>query len=125
MNLKKINITDKGDWNDKINSKDLEYGKKGLLDELMGLLPYKEKTNLIIDKNTLSLLSAFTGDIQETNEKLYAYACFLPQGSFNSCILYNVDENQEDKKMYYFMLHARKRDHPIDIKFKKVKKFKV
>jgi len=27
--------------------------------------------------------------------------------------------------MYYLQLNARKREHPIDIKFKKVKKFKV
>jgi hypothetical protein len=60
----------------------------------MGLLPYKEHTNLIIDKATLSRLKTFTKDIQETEDKLYAYACFLPQGSFNSCVLFNVDENQ-------------------------------
>ena len=40
-------------------------------------------------------------------------------------ILYNVDEHKEEKRMYYLQLNARKREHPIDIKFKKVKKFKV
>ena len=55
-----MTITDKGHWTDNINSKDLEYGKKGLLDELLGNLPYKEHTNLIIDRDTLANLKTFT-----------------------------------------------------------------
>lgn len=70
-------------------------------------------------------MPVFNKDISETKEKVYAYAAFLPPGRFNSCVLHNTDEAQRDKGLYSFMIHSQKRDHPIDIKYKKVKKFKV
>jgi len=56
-NLKMIKVTTKDrtdGWVDKINSKDLEYGAKGWLEELMSLMPYKEDTNLFIDESILN-----------------------------------------------------------------------
>lgn len=40
-------------WQDRINSRDIEYGKKGWLDELMGQLPYKEDMNFTVDVDAL------------------------------------------------------------------------
>ena len=51
-------------WVDKINSKDVEYGKKTWLDELMGQLPYKEDMNYAIDVHTLKKMDVVTKDIQ-------------------------------------------------------------
>lgn len=70
-------------------------------------------------------MPVFNRDISETKEKIYAYAAFLPPGRFNSCVLHNCDEVQREKGLYSFMIHSQKRDHPIDIRYKKVKKFKV
>ena len=110
---------------DKINSNDIKCGNKGTWDEIIGLLPYKNNTNLVVDKNLLKRMPVFNKDISETKEKIYAFAAFLPPGRFNSCIMYNCDDTQKDKSLYSLMIHSQKREHPIDIKFKKVKKFKV
>ena len=98
----KISSKDKGEvWVDKINSKDIEYGNKGWIEELMGLLPYKEDTNFFIDEEALSKLDIGAKGVSETNEKIYAFACFLPPGNFKSCFLFNQDSEQQKKKGIY------------------------
>lgn len=112
-------------WVDKINSGDIKCGNKGIWEEIIGLLPYKDHTNLVVDRNLLKRMPVFQKDISETKEKIYAFAAFLPPGRFNSCVMYNCDESQQEKSLYAFTIQSYKREHPIDIKFKKVKKFKV
>ena len=51
-------------WVDKINSRDVEYGKKTWLDELMGQLPYKDDMNYAVDIDTLKKMDVVTKDIQ-------------------------------------------------------------
>lgn len=53
-NLHAIKFNHKSDlWVDKINSKDLEYGKPGWLDELLGSIPYREDVNFVVDLDLL------------------------------------------------------------------------
>ena len=52
-----------GPWVDKINSKDVEYGKKTWLDELLGQLPYKDDMNFAVDIDTLKRMEVASQDI--------------------------------------------------------------
>jgi hypothetical protein len=61
-------------------------------------------------------------------EKIYLYACFLPPDKFNSCILHNCDENpnnQKKKALVALNLQGRERNLPIEVKFKKIRQFKI
>lgn len=61
------------------------------LTDLMALLPYREHANLVFDLDELKKMDIAKQDGDETKEKVYAYACFVPPGRFNSCILYNTE----------------------------------
>ena len=76
----------------------------------------------------LQLLDVVNKDISVTKEKVYAYATFLPPGLFNTCILYNSDEmsyKQKKKGMFTLLMKGQPRKHNIDVKFKKVRQYKV
>jgi hypothetical protein len=47
------------EWKDKINSNDVKCGNKGMWDEIISLLPYKNNTNLVVDKNLLKRMPVF------------------------------------------------------------------
>lgn len=117
-----------GTWIDKINSKDLDFGKPGWFDELLSALPYREHTNFIIDPELLRKMDVVKKDIQETQEKVYAFACFLPPGRSSAWVMYNSDSKsdaQRKKSICTLLMPAKPRAHDIDVKFRKVRSFKI
>lgn len=79
-------------WVDTMNAKDIATSTTPWLLDLMALLPYSEHVNLAFDLNELKKMDIANPEGGgETNEKIYAYACFMPPGRFNSCILYNTE----------------------------------
>ena len=98
------------------------------------LLPYKDNTNFIVDPSMIQNLESINSLQAETeddkynlDEKLYAFACFLPQGKHNTCILNNISEDptMRTKNIYSTLIRARPRQYKIDLKFKKIKQFKI
>jgi len=64
---------------DKLKPADYELTKKdGWFDAVLDQLPYREFTNFVVDPSLLQTLSIFNQDIKFNEEKIYAYACFLP-----------------------------------------------
>ena len=43
-------------------------------------MPYKDDMNFLVDVDALKKLDVVNKDIKDTEEKVYCYACFLPQG---------------------------------------------
>jgi hypothetical protein len=106
----------------------VEYGSKTWLDELLSILPFKENTNFVIDPLVLRQLDVSKKDFKDLGEKVYAYACFIPQGKYSGAVLYNSDPKSlemRDKSLYEFTVAARKRQYPIELKFKKVRRYKI
>ena len=60
----------------------------------MKFIPYKQHCNLLIDPSMLS------GQNKRKDERVYAFACFLPQGKYNSVLLHP----QEEKKNAYSLI---------------------
>jgi hypothetical protein len=88
---------------------------------MLRLLPYKENTNFVVEPSLLRRLSLHTVDGQ-LPEKIYAYACFLPPGKHNTCIMYNSAEDPSCKlkNLYPTIVKARPREYPIALKYKKI-----
>ena len=106
-NLKKLKFSKSEKWTDNINVGDQEIVKPGWLSKLTQMLPYKEHVNFCIDPTILDRMGLQQNSIEESGEKIYAFACFLPPGQHNGCILYNTDEKaetQERKSLYSFIL---------------------
>ena len=78
---------------------------RGWLQDLLKELPYDHKlSNMVIDPSLMTenfdmvqqkfndpefYETCKTPSLENMSEKVYAFACFLPQGKFNSCVLYN------------------------------------
>ena len=57
-------------------------------------------------------------------EKIYAYACFMPPGRYTSCVLFNNDsKNQMSKSIYTMMVKVPPRMYNIRKAEKKIKKY--
>ena len=115
-------------WIDTINAADKAIGATPWLTNLMALLPYQEHTNLVFDLDELKKMDMAKQSGEEVKEKVYAYACFVPPGRFNSCILYNTEnqsKSQKHKSLYTMLIKAKAREHSIDIKHKKVKQYRA
>ena len=115
-------------WIDTINAADKVIGATPWLTNLMALLPYREHTNLVFNLDELKEMDIAKQSSEEVREKVYAYACFVPPGRFNSCILYNTEnqsKSQKHKSLYTMLIKAKAREHGIDIKHKKVRQFRA
>lgn len=66
-------------------------------------------------------------DLHESEEKIYAYACFLPAGKFNSAIMHNTPEDKHQRVKNFFGLQIKtfKREHDIELRFKQIRKYKI
>lgn len=113
-------------WIDKINKQDIEDGKPGWLNQLLDLLPYKQHANLVFDPKVLKEMDIAKKGCQ--NEKVYAYACFMPPGRFSSSILYNIESqsrSQKNKSLYTMQVKVKPRDYAVKVRYKKVRQFRV
>jgi hypothetical protein len=82
-------------WVDKI--KESDHLDQNWLKKLLDLLPYKQNSNMVFDPNVLKQMKI---ERNGANEKVYAYACFMPPGRFSSSILYNMEHSQKSKGLY-------------------------
>ena len=91
---------------------------------MMEFLPYKNKTNYVFNLESMHQLDIIKNDC--LNEKIYAYACFMPPGKYSSCVLYNNDnKSQKSKSIYTMMVKVPVRDYNIERKHKKIRKYQV
>lgn len=84
------------------------------LQRLLSLLPFRQHTNFVVEPSLLRSLDLMS-DGGPVPERVYAYACFLPPGKHQVCILHNTsdDSSQEMKGLYTSEIKSKPRQHQI------------
>lgn len=114
-------------WGENIFTSDATFYQPGWIDKLLDLLPYKEHTNFMVDPQLLYRLNLYPELDDKLQEKVYVYADFIAPGNHNASILYNSNEDPSmaTKNIYTTIINAKPREHKIDLKYKKIKQFRV